>query len=97
MATGAIEVDNSYFRLIYGTKIFGTGISVFGKSFNSIKIPLFKALGTGIKTFVPKLGANRYLRIGTSTSKSREVFRITIGTNKKHWLDIDLGKIPKIK
>lgn len=46
---------------------------------------------------MPKLGSNRYLRISISTSKGRQVFRITYGNSKTHWFDYDLGKIPKIK
>lgn len=68
------------------------------KIFNSnITVPVFKGLGKFIKDYVPKLGANRYLRIGTSHSRGREVFRITWRNNSEHLLDIDLGKIPKIK
>jgi RHS repeat-associated protein len=68
------------------------------KLFNTkITAPVFKGLGNFIKNYVPKLGANRYLRIGTSHSRGREVFRVTWGNNSEHLLDIDLGKIPKIK
>lgn len=68
------------------------------KLFNTkITAPVFKGLGKFIKNYVPKLGANRYLRIGTSHSRGREVFRVTWGNNSEHLLDIDLGKIPKIK
>jgi hypothetical protein len=83
--------------LYAGGKVFGTGLSYLGEGFNAVKVPMFRSIGQGIRTYAPKLGANRYLRIGTSTSRGNEVFRITWGNNSKHLLDINLGKIPKIK
>ena len=97
MANGAITEDNTIFGLYAGNKVIGTGLSLLGDGFNAVKIPMFRAIGQGIRTYVPKLGANKYLRMGTSTSRGREVFRITWGNNKNHLYDIDLGKIPKIK
>lgn len=90
LASGAINPDNTFFEMYAGGKTLGA-------AFNVAKVPLFKAIGQGIKNYVPKLGANRYLRIGTSTSHGRQVFRITTGNNTKHLLDIDLGKIPNFK
>ena len=97
MATGAITEDNSLFGMYAGGKVIGTGLSYLGEGLNLVKVPVFRAIGQGIRTYAPKLGANRYLRIGTSTSRGNEVFRITWGNNSKHLLDINLGKIPKIK
>ncbi len=97
LATGAITEDNTIFEFYAGGKLIGTGLSYLGKGLNLVKVPVFRAIGQGIRTYAPKLGANRYLRIGTSTSRGNEVFRITWGNNSKHLLDINLGKIPKIK
>ncbi|MFB9109794.1 hypothetical protein [Flavobacterium gyeonganense] len=97
LSTGAIAEDNTIFEMYAGGKVLGAGWSYLGEGLNTLKTPFFRATGNFIREYVPKLGANRYLRIGTSTSRGREVFRITWGNNSKHLLDIDLGKIPKIK
>lgn len=90
MASGAITPDNTLFEMYVGGKTLST-------AFNMVKVPLFKTLGEGIRRYTPSLGRGAGLRIGTSTTRGREVFRITYGNRTKHILDIDLGKIPNKK
>lgn len=92
MATGAITPDNSLFEMYAGGKTLGT-------AFNMAKVPLFKALGEGIRKYAPSLNRGAGFRIGISKANNinsnpgtRKVFRATFGNRVKHFFNIDIGK-----
>jgi hypothetical protein len=80
-----------------GGKVVGTGLNYLGRGLNAVKVPIFKGLGNLINKYAPSLSRGPGLRIGISKSHGREVFRITYGNRTKHFLDVDLGKIPNKK
>lgn len=92
MATGAITPDNTLFEMYAGGKTIGA-------AFTMTKVPLFRAVGSGISKYMPSLNRGKGLRNGISKARNinanpgtRKVFRATYGNRQKHFFDIDIGK-----
>ncbi|MEK6152006.1 RHS repeat-associated core domain-containing protein [Flavobacteriaceae bacterium 3-367] len=87
------------FSLAGGSALSAVRLSIKAPriSYTAFKIHTIGYFGNYLKYYHPWVGSNRYLRIGLSTDKGRQVFRATYGKRKNHFFNIDLGPIPKIK
>ena len=97
LASGGITQDNTIFSSIVGGKAIGNGLSYLGKGLNSLKVPFARYAGAYIGEFAPTLNKGAGFRMGLSTSRGYQVFRVTYGNNLEHFININLGRIPKIK